>query len=59
MNRVGHLGRGESVWLGWFLLTVLQKLAPLCERAGDNARAARFEGRGRAAGDDAGAGLGR
>ena len=26
------------------LLTVLQKLAPLCERAGDNARAARFEG---------------
>ena len=44
MNRVGHLGRGESVWLGWFLLTVLQKLAPLCERAGDNARAARFEG---------------
>jgi hypothetical protein len=20
MNRVGHLGRGESVWLGWFLL---------------------------------------
>jgi cyclic beta-1,2-glucan synthetase len=44
MNRVGHLGRGESVWLGWFLLTVLQKLVPLCERAGDAARAARFEG---------------
>ena len=20
MNRVGHLGRGESVWLGWFLV---------------------------------------
>ena len=19
MNRVGHEGRGESVWLGWFL----------------------------------------
>ncbi len=43
MNRVGHLGRGESVWLGWFLLTVLQKIAPLCERAGDGVRAARFE----------------
>ena len=23
MNRVGHEGRGESVWLGWFLVTVL------------------------------------
>ena len=34
MNRVGHRGRGESVWLGWFLLTVLQKFAPLCERRG-------------------------
>ncbi|HKN49294.1 MAG TPA: carbohydrate-binding protein, partial [Actinomycetota bacterium] len=25
MNRVGHQGRGESVWLGWFLHTVLQQ----------------------------------
>ena len=24
MNRVGHAGRGESVWLGWFLVTVLR-----------------------------------
>ena len=23
MNRVGHEGRGESVWLGWFLHTTL------------------------------------
>src|SRR5664280_256697 len=23
MNRVGYLGRGESVWLGWFLYTCL------------------------------------
>jgi cyclic beta-1,2-glucan synthetase len=44
MNRVGPLGRGESVWLGWFLLTVLQKMAPLCERAGDAVRASRYEG---------------
>ena len=44
MNRVGHLGRGESVWLGWFLFTVLRKLAPLCEQSGDVSRAARFEG---------------
>ena len=34
MNRVGHEGRGESVWLGWFLVTVLNEFAPLCERRG-------------------------
>ena len=34
MNRVGHRGRGESVWLGWFLVTVLDDFAPLCERRG-------------------------
>jgi cyclic beta-1,2-glucan synthetase len=31
MNRVGHDGRGESVWLGWFLATVLKEFAPLCD----------------------------
>jgi cyclic beta-1,2-glucan synthetase len=44
MNRVGHHGRGESVWLGWFLHAVLTQLAPLCERAGDRSRATRYEG---------------
>jgi cyclic beta-1,2-glucan synthetase len=34
MNRVGHEGRGESVWLGWFLVTVLNEFAPICERRG-------------------------
>jgi cyclic beta-1,2-glucan synthetase len=34
MNRVGHEGRGESVWLGWFLVTVLNEFAPVCERRG-------------------------
>jgi cyclic beta-1,2-glucan synthetase len=34
MNRVGHEGRGESVWLGWFLVTVFTEFAPLCERRG-------------------------
>jgi cyclic beta-1,2-glucan synthetase len=32
MNRVGVEGKGESVWLGWFLCTVLSGFAPLCER---------------------------
>src|SRR5207237_9616111 len=31
MNRVGIEGKGESVWLGWFLCTVLNSFAPLCE----------------------------
>ncbi len=34
LNRVGHRGLGESVWLGWFLVTVLDDFAPLCERRG-------------------------
>ena len=32
MNRVGAGGKGESVWLGWFLCTVLNGFAPLCDR---------------------------
>jgi len=37
MNRVGREGKGESVWLGWFLYTILEGFAELCERreAGD------------------------
>jgi cyclic beta-1,2-glucan glucanotransferase len=30
MNRVGHEGRGESVWLGWFLVVVLNEFASIC-----------------------------
>jgi cyclic beta-1,2-glucan synthetase len=29
MNRVGWKGKGESVWLGWFLCTVLEGFEPL------------------------------
>ncbi|HEY4361384.1 MAG TPA: glucoamylase family protein [Bryobacteraceae bacterium] len=31
LNRVGIQGRGESVWLGWFLCSVLQSWARLAE----------------------------
>jgi cyclic beta-1,2-glucan synthetase len=34
MNRVGHGGKGESVWLAWFLLDVLRAFMPLCELQG-------------------------
>jgi cyclic beta-1,2-glucan synthetase len=30
MNRVGRLGRGESVWLSWFAITVMNRFAGLC-----------------------------
>lgn len=30
MNTVGNKGRGESVWLGWFLYSVLTKFIPIC-----------------------------
>jgi len=35
LNRVGIEGKGESVWLGWFLYAALTRFAPLCERMGD------------------------
>jgi len=40
MNRVGAAGRGESVWLGWFLHAALLRFAPLADRRGDAAKAA-------------------
>ncbi len=35
MNRVGHLGKGESVWLAWFLITTLSEFANVAETRGD------------------------
>ncbi len=42
MNRVGYLGRGESVWLAWFLCDVVERFAPVAERRGEAERAARW-----------------
>jgi cyclic beta-1,2-glucan synthetase len=39
MNRVGQEGRGESVWLGWFLHTVLWEFAKVAARRGEHTRA--------------------
>jgi cyclic beta-1,2-glucan synthetase len=41
-NRVGHGGRGESVWNGWFLITILRGTAELAESRGDADRAVRY-----------------
>ncbi|MDY0110649.1 MAG: glycosyl transferase [Candidatus Krumholzibacteria bacterium] len=42
MNRVGREGRGESVWMGFFLAAVIDAFVPLVEARGDRARAARY-----------------
>ena len=39
MNRVGFEGKGESVWLAWFLHTTLWEFAKLAEKRGEAARA--------------------
>ncbi|HEU4584626.1 MAG TPA: glucoamylase family protein, partial [Gemmatimonadaceae bacterium] len=40
MNRVGIEGRGESVWLAWFLIATLRPFAEIAESRGDVAVAA-------------------
>jgi len=39
MNKVGAEGKGESVWNGWFFVTVLSAFAELAERRGQAADA--------------------
>lgn len=39
MNRVGEQGRGESVWLGWFLHATLAAFAPVASARNQAARA--------------------
>ncbi len=39
MNRVGEHGKGESVWLGWFLHTVLWEFAKIADARGEHNRA--------------------
>jgi cellobiose phosphorylase len=36
MNEIGRHGRGESVWLGWFQIEVINRFAPLLEAQGDH-----------------------
>ena len=60
MNRVGHEGRGESVWLGWFLCQLVADFAPLARARGERARAHALGRRGAGlAGGAARPGLGR
>ena len=42
MNRVGEKGKGESVWLGWFMCATLKSFAPVAAARGEEIRAARW-----------------
>lgn len=42
LSRVGDAGRGESVWLGWFICYILDRFADLCARRGEPDRAERY-----------------
>lgn len=38
MSRIGREGRGESVWMGFFLFTILNRWIPLCKARGESLR---------------------
>jgi cyclic beta-1,2-glucan synthetase len=42
LNRVGAKGKGESVWLGWFLYAALAAFMPLAKARGETERAAKW-----------------
>jgi len=42
MNRVGNQGKGESVWLAWFLMNTLNEFISIAEAQSDNERANRW-----------------
>jgi cyclic beta-1,2-glucan synthetase len=42
MNRVGQNGKGESIWLGWFLHTVLWEFAKIADARGERQRAEKW-----------------
>ncbi|MEZ4273284.1 MAG: hypothetical protein R3C68_18150 [Myxococcota bacterium] len=42
MNLVGSKGRGESVWLGWFLIAALEGFSQTCERMEEHQEAKRL-----------------
>ncbi len=43
MNTVGNKGKGESIWLGWFLYSVLLRFSPICRSMGDEQSAEKYE----------------
>lgn len=42
MSTVGNKGKGESVWLGWFLYDILMNFAEICKLKKDDNKADRY-----------------
>ena len=42
MNTVGNKGKGESVWLGWFLYSTIENFIPFCYEKNDIERAQHY-----------------
>ncbi|MBI6873201.1 GH36-type glycosyl hydrolase domain-containing protein [Clostridium aciditolerans] len=42
MSTVGNEGRGESVWLGWFLYSILDKFIEICKIKNDEEKVAKY-----------------
>ena len=43
LNKVGNKGKGESVWLGFFMYIILRRILPICRDRGEEERAKRYE----------------
>ena len=43
LNTVGNQGRGESVWLGFFLYSVLDQMQQVCQEIGDVEKAEEYQ----------------
>ena len=43
MNRVGHKGQGESVWMAWFLGSNLNSFTEICQKRGDQKKAQTYK----------------
>jgi cyclic beta-1,2-glucan synthetase len=48
LNRVGQAGRGESIWLGWFLHATLSGFGSLADSRGDTTHATAWHGHAQA-----------
>ena len=42
-STVGNKGKGESVWLGFFLSLILENFIPICKQRGEEAKAQKYE----------------
>ena len=42
MSNVGSGGKGESIWVGWFLINTLTDFAPLCGERGERNREKKY-----------------